>query len=160
MSTKYSENNNKYSLNSVLERLKVSEGWRFDTDAATALDMDRRSLAGFKSRDSLPFDYLVSFAREKGYSLEWVINGRGPEKVDMLCGVAETSPAYSSIDYTLFDEVSKAVHELINEAGVEIKTEHDQSKFDYLLAYSYDQVLKNNGKINKKDIASLVKLAM
>lgn len=158
MSIKNSEKKIKNSLDDVLKRLKESESWRFDTDAANALGMDRRSLAGFKKRDTLPFDYLVKFATDNGYSLEWVINGRGPVKAESL--VSDNESTYGTIDYPLFNRVGKVVHEFIENAGIEIATDSDKEKLDYLLAYCYDQVKKEGGDINQNNIASLVKLAM
>ncbi|MDY6979364.1 MAG: hypothetical protein SV201_05745 [Pseudomonadota bacterium] len=123
--------------------------------------MDRRALAGYKSRGTLPFEQLAEFAARQGYSLEWVVNGRGPQHLTDLDRIAEPAARYGGgINFELHSQVAEAVHELLDEAGIKVNNEHDQAKVDYLIAYCYDIISKQGGKVDRDQIQATIKLAM
>lgn len=151
----------RWSVEKVLKRLKASEGWRFDSDAAKGLGMDRRALAGYKSRGTLPFEQLAEFAAQHDYSLEWVINGRGPQQLAELDRIAEPAARYGGgVNFELHSQVAEAVHELLDEAGIKVKNEIDQAKVDYLIAYCYNDIAAQGGKVDRDKIRATIKLAM
>ncbi len=160
MSTNVSYLSSESGLDAVLARIKQAEGARFDADIAKALGMDRRSLAGYKTRGTLPLEHLVQFAASKGYSLEWVLNGRGPQNVEALNRIAETPPAYAGgFNFELHHQVAQAVRELLNENDILIGRDTTNEKVDHLIAYCFDDINKQpDHNIDKGKIINLIKI--
>lgn len=130
----------------VIRRIKEALGLRFDADVARALDLDRRTLSGYKSRGTLPFDSVARLAAREGLSLEWLINDRGPMKAEDLCRVAEPSPRYEAmINTSLFLAVQHKVMEIMDECDIKVDTPEMRDKVARLVNEIYNNIVVNDG---------------
>lgn len=136
-----------FSFEAVIERIKAVLGLRFDTEVAASLKMDRRTLAGYKSRGTLPYEALVEMAAEKGLSLEWLVFGRGPQETETLA-IAEPAAHYAET------QIAKIVRGIMAAEGFEF----DKEKTDYLIRYVYDETMKSGGEVDEHKVAELIKI--
>lgn len=86
------------SLEKVLERLATVTGAHNDAELARALNSSRQSLSKWRSRGSIPYEKLHSFAEENGASLDYLLLGK---EVD--------GGENGGIDKAVFDEVWAAL---------------------------------------------------
>lgn len=86
------------SLEKVLERLAAVTGAHNDAELARALNSSRQSLSKWRSRGSIPYEKLHSFAEENGASLDYLLLGK---EVD--------GGGNGGIDKAVFDEVWAAL---------------------------------------------------
>lgn len=68
-------------LRTVLNRLKKIEGVEKDASLAAPLHVEKGRIEQWKFRDSIPWEQLVEYCRRERVSLEWLVNGRGTERV-------------------------------------------------------------------------------
>ena len=109
-----SERNRGQQLREILDRLKALEGVRSDVELAEPLITNRRNIAAWKERGSLPWERLDDYCSRKHISLEWLLNGRGPTRLARL--VAEPGAVYQvathqDVLYRLAGDVYRAVGE-------------------------------------------------
>lgn len=65
-------------LNAILGRLKQLENVKSDKDLAGALRVAPGTISAWRKRNSVPYEKVAGYGREKGISLEWLVNGKGP----------------------------------------------------------------------------------
>ena len=63
-------------IEEIVERIKRAEGLRFDTDVAPIFGVDKTTIGKWKSRGTVPFEYLIHYAQQKNYTLDWLQIGR------------------------------------------------------------------------------------
>lgn len=80
-------------LRTILNRIKELEGLEYDKDLAALFKMSEKALEAQKSRDTVPWERLVEYSREKQVSLEYLVNGHGPARRAQL-GVGEPGAIY------------------------------------------------------------------
>ncbi len=68
----------KDSLEAVLRRMMDFLGVDTDSALARALPVNRQTLAGWRSRDSVPYGECIKFCEAHGTSLDWLLTGEGP----------------------------------------------------------------------------------
>ena len=62
----------------IIERLRLMYGVDTDSALCKATGINRQTLSGWKSRNSLDYSLCVQLAVEKGFSLDWLLTGEGP----------------------------------------------------------------------------------
>lgn len=67
------------SLQSILQRVAEEAGASNDSELCRALQVGRSSLPSWRERDSVPFEPLFTFARERHLSMDWLLEGRMPK---------------------------------------------------------------------------------
>ena len=77
----------------ILLRLQALEGVKTDAALTAALRASGATISAWRKRGSVPLERLAEYAREKGVSLEWLVNGRGPVHLRELA-VAEPGAIY------------------------------------------------------------------
>lgn len=65
----------------VVDRLSAAYGVRSDRELARRLEIGSSTVANWRARDSVPYAQAVTCALDLGYSLDWLLLGRGPERV-------------------------------------------------------------------------------
>lgn len=117
-----SEKNRGPQLRDVLDRLKALEGVRNDVDLAAPLATNRRNIAAWKERGSLPWERLDDYCRRRGVSLEWLVNGRGASRLTQL--VSEPGAVYQvATDQDVLYRIAADVYRALGEAGLSISPE-------------------------------------
>lgn len=86
------ENKRRALLRQVLDRIKALEQVRADIDLAEPLATNKRNVAAWKERGTLPWERLYHYCENNQISLEWLLNGRGATHVQQL--VEEPSTSY------------------------------------------------------------------
>lgn len=88
----------------VLDRLRDQFEWETDTAMAVALGVTKSTLSGWRGRNSIPFEICVQLAEDKGLSLDWILLGRGPQKLDVVAEpVARYEVSRMEVDPVLSD---------------------------------------------------------
>ncbi len=68
----------KSSLEAVLRRMMDFFKVTTDSALARALSVNRQTLAGWRSRDSVPYGECINFCESNGICLDWLLTGEGP----------------------------------------------------------------------------------
>ncbi|HED2850975.1 TPA: helix-turn-helix domain-containing protein [Klebsiella oxytoca] len=68
---------NKKDVDDVLMRLMALLDVKNDSELARALGVNRQTLASWRKRDSVPYSICITLSEEKGFSLDWLLTGRG-----------------------------------------------------------------------------------
>ncbi|MGC5292015.1 helix-turn-helix domain-containing protein [Klebsiella pneumoniae] len=68
---------NKKDVDDVLMRLMALLDVKNDSELARALRVNRQTLASWRKRDSVPYSICITLSEEKGFSLDWLLTGRG-----------------------------------------------------------------------------------
>ena len=66
----------------VMKRIAHMEGVHEDQEIAACLQMTKQSYAGYKSRDRIPLEEIVSYCIKKKKSVDQVLFGIDPPNVD------------------------------------------------------------------------------
>ncbi|MBN5414435.1 phage repressor protein [Serratia marcescens] len=103
---------NKNSVDAVLARLMELLGAGNDSELARMLDVNRQTLASWRKRDSIPYSICVNLSEERGYSLDWLLTGRGQAMIDSQAP-ANADVIFSRSDLTLL--------ELMNQLDPEVR---------------------------------------
>jgi len=149
-------------IEEIVERIKSAEGLRFDTELAPLFGVDKTTIGKWKSRGTVPFEYLINYAQQKSYSLDWLLLGRGSMKIEAFEQVNEESIATyraSQIDYTLFNAIAVEVRSMLGENKIKIADEHMQAKVDQLITYIYNSMIKcGEQAVDPEQVRSLIKM--
>ncbi|MDD4648536.1 MAG: PAS domain S-box protein [Desulfoplanes sp.] len=73
----------------VLERLKHATGARTNKDLASFLHVGATSISNAKKNQKIPSDWLFAVGVGTGFSLDWLMTGRGTEKREEVGGGSE-----------------------------------------------------------------------
>lgn len=145
----------------IVERIKAAEGLRFDTDVAPLFGVDKTTIGKWKSRGTVPYEYLIQYAQDKGYSLDWLLLGRGPMTWAAVEQVNEAANAYKvrQIDYSLFSAIAAEVRNMLQENQLEVADAHMQAKVDQLITYIYNSMIKSGEQtVDPEQVRSLIKM--
>lgn len=103
---------NKNSVDAVLARLMELLEAGNDSELARMLDVNRQTLASWRKRDSIPYSICITLSEERGYSLDWLLTGRGQAMIDTQAP-ANADVIFSRSDLTLL--------ELMNQLDPEVR---------------------------------------
>ena len=103
---------NKNGVDAVLARLMELLGAGNDSELARMLDVNRQTLASWRKRDSIPYSICITLSEERGYSLDWLLTGRGQAMIDTQAP-ANADVIFSRSDLTLL--------ELMNQLDPEVR---------------------------------------
>ncbi len=149
-------------IEEIVERIKRAEGLRFDTDVAPIFGVDKTTIGKWKSRGTVPFEYLIHYAQQKNYTLDWLLLGRGTMNMEVFEQVNEAfSAPYRArqIDYTLFNAIAVEVRSMRSENDIKITDEQMQVKIDQLITYIYNSMIKSGEQIVDPDqVRSLINM--
>lgn len=146
-----------FSIIGIIDRIKAVEGLKFDNDVADALNMDRRTLSGYKQRGTIPYEPLIEFANIRGYSLDWLLHGVGqPESSNQVKD--EQGPYH--IQHELFHDVSQRLRQMLKDQGFQPTTPDELEKFDYMATFVYNECLKAGDMISDDQLKMIVKLGV
>lgn len=81
----------------IIERMRKIENVQNDKDLAERISVEASTLSKWKSRNSLPIDKILTFANDKGISIDWLISGKEAEQLAtdeqmMLLAYRQLSP--------------------------------------------------------------------
>lgn len=142
----------------VIYRIKKAENLRYDADVAVPLHVEKTRIATWKARNTVPYERLVEYSRYSGVSLDWLLNGRGPQKV--VQGVAEETGRYGPNPAAINSDVFVAVRKTVNKVLDETNIKPDTEKHDRLVIIIYNDIItKNDGyDISPEKVRELIKL--
>lgn len=110
----------KDAAHGALDRLRAAYGAPTDTALAIELGVKRSTLGGWRSR-GMPYSDCVRLAAEKGWSLDWLLAGRGPMRLDEDRPFGpELSPREEAV-LTLFRALTEGEQREIHAAAEEKK---------------------------------------
>ncbi len=142
-------------LRQVLDRLKSLEGVRSDVDLAEPLATNRRNIAAWKERGTLPWDRLYDYCQRTQVSLEWLLNGRGATQVTQL--VAEPGVVYRlDTDQDVVYRIAADVYRALQQSDTPLTPE----KFAQMVRLLHRDLLHTRAtQIAFEKILEMVKLA-
>lgn len=105
------------NVDDVLKRLRFVMGVSSDRELSTVFGYSPTAMTNRRSRGSIPYEECVRAAVEKGYSLDWLVLGRGPGPVDSD-HPQEPNPVYAAAKREDSDEfVSVPLYDIQGAAG-------------------------------------------
>jgi hypothetical protein len=142
-------------LRKVLDRLKSLEGLRSDVELAEPLATNRRNIAAWKERGTLPWDRLYDYCQRQQVSLEWLLNGRGASHVTQL--VAEPGAVYKlDTDQDVLYQIAADIYRALRQSDTELSPE----KFAQVMRLLHRDMLGSRSQqIAYEKILEVVKLA-
>lgn len=140
----------------ILNRIKDIEGAKTDKDIGQVLATDPKTVAGWRHRDSVPWEKIIDYSRARQVSLEYLVNGIGGTKRSDL--VMEPGAIYRvTTNLDALYEIAADVYRALREAGGEIPPE----KFGRLVRLVHREMLdKNENSVPYAKILEMVKLAV
>lgn len=85
---------------SIFERAKLALGIKTNKELAEKLNQAESSISGWKSRDSIPLDYLVIISKLSNVSLDWIVKGENsliPEPTESQAPIYRADNAFDSV---------------------------------------------------------------
>jgi Bacteriophage CI repressor helix-turn-helix domain len=142
-------------LRQVLDRLKSLEGLRSDVELAEPLATNRRNIAAWKERGTLPWDRLYDYCQRRQISLEWLLNGRGASHVTQL--VAEPGAVYKvDTHQDVLYRIASDIYRALRQSDTELSPE----KFAQVMRLLHRDMLDSRSQqIAYEKILEVVKLA-
>lgn len=142
-------------LRQVLDRLKTLEGLRSDVELAEPLATNRRNIAAWKERGTLPWDRLYDYCQRRQVSLEWLLNGRGAINITQL--VAEPGAVYRlDTDQDVLYRIAADIYRALRQSSTELSPE----KFAQIMRLLHRDMLDSRSEqIAYDKIMEVVKLA-
>lgn len=142
-------------LRQVLDRLKALEGLRSDVELAEPLATNRRNIAAWKERGTLPWDRLYDYCQRRQISLEWLLNGRGATQITQL--VAEPGAVYRlDTDQDVLYRIAADIYRALRQSNTELSPE----KFAQIMRLLHRDMLDSRSEqIAYDKILEVVKLA-
>lgn len=149
-------------LGEIVERIKKTEGLKFDTDVARLFGVDKTTIGKWKSRGTVPYDYLVNYARQKGYTLDWLLLGEGPmyrEEVSQIREAQVIPYKAKQIEYDLFNAVAAEVRAQLQDKHIRINDPQMQAKIDYMITFVYNSMVKcDEHTVDAEQVRTLIKM--
>lgn len=119
----------------IVERVKNAGNFSSDGEVAAALGMTKTALSNHKARHSIPYDSLSTYCDRSGFSLDWVLTGKGPQRraaataSDVRYSTKElggmvSEPRQDFLDYVFVPQVSGEISAgggLIADNSIELK---------------------------------------
>ncbi len=142
-------------LRQVLDRLKSLEGLRSDVELAEPLLTNRRNIAAWKERGTLPWDRLYDYCQRQQVSLEWLLNGRGASHVTQL--VAEPGAVYKlDTDQDVLYRIAADIYRALRQSDTDLSPE----KYAQVMRLLHRDMLDSHGRqIAYEKILEVVKVA-
>ena len=94
----------KKDVDDVLARLMTLLDVKNDSELARALEVNRQTLASCRKRDSVPYSICITLSESKGFSLDWILTGKGSPLVGSAPMVTS---AISEEDRKLLDAINQ-----------------------------------------------------
>ena len=94
----------------IIERIKMIEGVGKDKEVAELLGIDQRNLATAKSRGIIPYQKLVRYSNMSGASLDYLLHGRGPKKLERIVTVEDGTAYHICTDQDAVYEIAEKVY--------------------------------------------------
>lgn len=139
----------------VFDRLKAAGDFRFDTDLAADMGVERTAIGKWRQRGTLPVDTLIAYARRKGYSLDWLFLGMEPMySSDKQHMVQEEPASYTDFDLILFRNIASHVRDVLAKE----KYAFSDEKIDSLIGYIYHDTIRSGGQLDIDKVKELLRI--
>jgi phage repressor protein C with HTH and peptisase S24 domain len=73
----------------IIERLKTSLKIKTDTELNKALSLSNGTATGWKKRGTVPYKEVYEASRKTGYSMDWILTGKGEPQTDKIQVMSE-----------------------------------------------------------------------
>lgn len=140
----------------IIDRIKIIENVKKDKDVAELLGMDQRNLATAKSRGIIPYEKLVRYSLRSGASLDFLLHGRGPQKLERIITVEGGGAYHICTDQDQVYDIAEMVYQAINSQGISLPRGKFSSTIRLLHRESLDRGEKD---IPQERVNELVKIA-
>ena len=104
----------------IIDRIKIIENVKKDKDVAELLGMDQRNLATAKSRGIIPYEKLVRYSLRSGASLDFLLHGRGPQKLERIITVEGGGAYHICTDQDQVYDIAEMVYQAVKSQGVSL----------------------------------------
>lgn len=142
-------------IETIIARIKLAEGLRFDNDVATLLKTKSTSLNGWKARGTIPIEKLIEYSREKNISLDWLINGRGI--MNAAGGVMDEQGLYNvQTNQDIVYKLTALIHRGLQETGHVLSDEKIEQVVKIL---HRDQLASGEDEISYNKVLEVIRLA-
>lgn len=71
-----------FDINQVIQRMQIATGCENDSQLARFLGTGNSTVIGWKTRNKVPADQCVQISLKTGYSLNWLIFGKGEKLIN------------------------------------------------------------------------------
>ena len=150
--------NVKNQAEEIIERIKRAESLRYDTDVAMMLGAEKKHIGPWKARGQIPWERVLEYARQSGVSLDYLVLGRGPERVAGI-GIGEAVEQYgqTQIDKTLMTQAIAMVDEAFAARGLASSGKRKAQ----LIALVYRSGARAQGKApDRQEVEELIDLTL
>lgn len=144
----------KSKLYDIIARIKSEKCLKTDAGVANLLGIQRTALAERKSRNSIPYEELVTFCDRENYSLDWLFTSEGPKYREER----KEAKGSVSLNLSLVGEVIEVVEALFQREHLQLPPK----KKAELITLLYEELLEDESKKDRLEgrILRLVKLAV
>jgi hypothetical protein len=104
----------------IIDRIKIIEGVKKDKEVAELLGIDQRNLATAKSRGIVPYHKLVRYSSMSGASLDYLLHGRGPQKLERVVTVEDGTAYHICTDKDAVYEIAEKVYRATQAQGLKL----------------------------------------
>lgn len=108
------------SLNLLLDRVREFAGVHRDAAVARELNVSSSNIPTWRKRGTVPYRELVTWAYEKGISMDWLFYGKTPMMLDDDSGEYEVDGEFDSFDPESLEIAIACVELYINELGLKV----------------------------------------
>lgn len=140
----------------IIDRIKIIEGVKKDKEVAELLGIDQRNLATAKSRGIIPYQKLVRYSDISGASLDFLLHGRGPQKLDRIVTVEDGKAYHICTDQDAVYEIAEKVYRATQTQGLTLPEGKVASTVRLL---HRDLIDRGEGEITQERVNELVRIA-
>lgn len=73
-----------FDSSEIIERLKVCYAVKSDTDLNKSADITNGVITGWRKRGTIPYKEVYEASRKTGYSMDWILTGKGLPQTDKI----------------------------------------------------------------------------
>ncbi|MBE9515700.1 MAG: helix-turn-helix domain-containing protein [Proteobacteria bacterium] len=140
----------------IIGRIKIIEGVTKDKEVAELLGIDQRNLATAKSRGIIPYEKLVRYSNRSGASLDFLLHGRGPQKLDRVITVEGGAAYHICTDQDGVYEISEKVYRATKTQGLSLP----EGKFASTVRLLHRDILdRGKDDVSQERVNELIKIA-
>ncbi len=99
----------------IIELIKETKNLKKDKEVAVILQIEYKRLATAKSRNSLPYEELITFCNKENISLNWLLTNQGNKKI------GDQSREYKATPDTELSEIVQELKENPNDKKLILK---------------------------------------
>lgn len=146
------------TLAEIIEIIKSHKNFKEDAEVARLLNIKPKTFAAAKSRNSIPFEELITFCNQEGIDFSWLLTGQVIKKTIIVEGKRVQVPAKGEPGFYLREEEpttpeEKRLHAVL--IRVKYIYEHgsleDKARVRGIVEEIYDTLVEKSEMAGKKE---------